>query len=233
MVLILFDIDGTLLHSGGCGRAATRLAVQEVFGMVGQLDKVNFAGKTDWQIVLESLEPAGATVEQVQGQLEAYDEAIARHLGQIIPQFPVQPCVGALELVAALRSHPEAVVGLVTGNMAGIVPIKLRAAGFDPADFKIGAFGSEGWQRSMLPPLALERARTYTGRDFAPENTVILGDTPGDIHCAASIGARTLAVATGPYTIDELRAHHPNHLFETLADTESVLAALFANGHAR
>ncbi|RPI96053.1 MAG: hypothetical protein EHM39_11190, partial [Chloroflexi bacterium] len=210
MYLILFDIDGTLLHSGGCGRAATRLAVQEVFGMVGQLDKVNFAGKTDWQIVLESLQPAGATVEQVQAALEAYDEAIARHLGQIISQFPVRPCAGALELVTALQSHPETVVGLVTGNMAGIVPIKLRAAGFDPGDFKIGAFGSEGWQRPMLPPLALERARTYASRDFAPEDIVILGDTPGDIRCAASIGARTLAVATGPYTRDELRTYHPD-----------------------
>jgi phosphoglycolate phosphatase len=232
MHLVLFDIDGTLLHSGGCGRAATRLAVQEVFGTVGNLDRVNFAGKTDWQIVLESLESNGFTIEQIQTALETYNEAIARHLGQIIDQFPVRPCPGAPEVVAALRTHSESVLGLVTGNMAGLVPIKLRAAGYDPDDFKIGAFGSEGWQRKMLPPLALERARAYAGINFPPERIVIVGDTPGDIACAQSIGARTMAVATGPFKVSELRAYHPDHLFETMADTASVLAAIFQDRHA-
>jgi phosphoglycolate phosphatase len=232
MHLILFDIDGTLLHSGGCGRAASRLAVQEVFGTVGVLDKVSFAGKTDWQIVLESLKPAGFTAEQVQIALDDYDRAVARHLSQIIDHFPVRPCVGAREVVAALRSNPQAVLGLVTGNMAGLVPIKLRAAGYDPDAFKIGAFGSEGWARAMLPPLALDRARAYAGNDFLPEQIVIVGDTPGDITCAESIGARTIAVATGPFDVNELRAHHPDHLFETLIDTTTILAAIFQDGQA-
>jgi phosphoglycolate phosphatase-like HAD superfamily hydrolase len=230
--LVLFDIDGTLLHSGGCGRAATRLALEEVFGTVGTLDKVSFAGKTDWQIVLESLVPAGISAEQVQTSLPAYDQAVARHLSQLVAGFPVRACVGALEVVAALRSDPQVLVGLVTGNMAGLVPIKLRAAGFDPDDFKVGAFGSEGSVRAMLPPLALARAGAYAGREFSPEWVVIVGDTPGDIACAASIGARTLAVATGPFNVTELRACHPDHLFETLAHTASVLDAIFQNGRA-
>jgi phosphoglycolate phosphatase len=232
MYLILFDIDGTLLHSGGCGRAATHLAIQEVFGTVGILDKINFAGKTDWQIVLESLRPTGITAEQVQTALPAYNQAVAQHLSQIIDCFPVRPCVGALEVVTALRSNAQATLGLVTGNMAGLVPIKLRAAGYDPETFKIGAFGSEGWARAMLPPLALDRARAYTGNDFSPERIVIVGDTPGDIACAESIGARTMAVATGPFGENELRAHHPDHLFETLADTAAILAAILQNGQA-
>jgi phosphoglycolate phosphatase len=232
MYLILFDIDGTLLHSGGCGRAATRLAVQEVFGTVGLLDKVNFAGKTDWQIILEALRPAGFTAEQVQAALDVYDQAVARHLSQIVDRFPVRPCMGAPEVITALRSNAQATLGLVTGNMAGLVPIKLRAAGYDPDTFKIGAFGSEGWARTMLPPLALDRARAYTGNDFSPERIMIVGDTPGDITCAESIGARTMAVATGPFSVNELRAHHPDHLFETLADTASILAAIFQNGQA-
>lgn len=230
MYLVLFDIDGTLLHSGGCGRAASRLAIQEVFGTIGRLDETNFAGKTDWQIVLESLASTGISVEQVQTRLQAYNEAVARHLGQIVDSFPVQACVGAADVVNALRAHPETLLGLVTGNMPGLVPIKLRAAGFDPDDFKIGAFGSEGWERAMLPPLALERARSHTGQDFAPERIVIIGDTPGDIDCAGSISARTIAVATGPFEANELRAYHPDHLFETLADTEAVLAAIFHDG---
>ncbi len=231
MYLVLFDIDGTLLQSGGCGRAATRLAIQEVFGTIGLLDKTNFAGKTDWQIVLESLESTGISVEQVQTQLQPYNEAVARHLSQIVDTFPIRACVGAAEVVRALRVHPGTLLGLVTGNMPGLVPIKLRAAGFDPHDFKIGAFGSEGWERAMLPPLALERARLHAGRDFPPERIVIIGDTPGDIACAQSIGARTMAVATGPFKVNELRAYHPDHLFESMADTEAVLAAIFHDGH--
>jgi phosphoglycolate phosphatase len=230
MYLVLFDIDGTLLHSGGCGRAATRLALQEVFGTIGLLDKTNFAGKTDWQIVLESLESTGIGVDHVQTQLQHYNETVARHLSLIVDTFPVRACVGAAEVVDRLRAHPDTLLGLVTGNMPGLVPIKLRAAGFDPDDFKIGAFGSEGWERAMLPPLALERARHHAGRDFAPERILIIGDTPEDIACARSIGARTMAVATGPFKMNELRAHHPDHLFESMADPDAVLKVIFRDG---
>ncbi len=224
--LVLFDIDGTLLHSGGCGRAATRSAMQEVFGTSGAADVISFAGKTDWQILLESLSPTGIGAEVVRDQLNHYIAAVARHLEEMIAQYPVQACVGAQQVVAALADDPAVVVGLVTGNMPSLVPIKLRAAGFDPADFKIGAFGSEGWERPMLPPLALERAKIYSGTDFAPEQIVIIGDTPGDIACAASIRARTIAVATGPFSTAQLYAHNPTHVFESMADCDLFLAAI-------
>lgn len=227
--LVLFDIDGTLLHSGGCGRTATRSAMQEVFGTSGVSDAVSFAGKTDWQILLESLGPVGIGVDTVRDQLSHYVAAVARHLQGMIAQYPVQPCVGALQVVAALADDPSVVVGLVTGNMPSLVPIKLRAAGFDPTDFKIGAFGSEGWERSMLPPLALERAKAYSGTDFTPGQIVIIGDTPGDIACAASIRARTIAVATGPFSTAQLRAHNPTHVFESMADCDLFLAAVRQN----
>lgn len=225
--LVLFDIDGTLLHPAGCGRAATVLAMREVFGTAGVLDQVNFAGKTDWQILLEALQPAGFARETVQAHLDPYDQTVARILDEIIGGFPLKPCAGALDAIAALRSDPGVLVGLVTGNMQGLVSIKLQTAGFDPADFKIGAYGSEGWERSMLPPLALRRAREYSGHDFAPEQIVIIGDTPGDVACAESIGARTIAVATGPFNIEQLRACQPSYTFETLSDTGMLLEAIF------
>lgn len=224
--LVLFDIDGTLLHSGGCGRAATRLAVQDVFGTAGILDEVSFAGKTDWQILLEALTPAGIAAEEIERRLAEYNLTVARHLAAIIGERPVKPCAGAPKLVAALRADPAVLMGLVTGNMAALAPIKLRAAGFDPADFPIGAFGSEGWDRAMLPPLALARANAFNGMDFAPDRVVIIGDTPGDITCAHSIGARTIAVATGPFSAAELAAHQPDSLFATLEDTSAVLHAI-------
>ena len=196
--------------------------MQELFGTTGALDRVNFAGKTDWGILLESLQPVGFTPEQIQARLADYNRGRRAASEPVIADFPVQPCVGAPEVVAALRAHPQAVIGLVTGNMEGLVPIKLRAAGYDPADFKIGAFGSEGCDRDPCCRRWPWNARkAYTGSDFAPEQIVIMGDTPGDIACAESIGARTIAVATGPYKVGELRVHHPDHVFETLADTDA------------
>ncbi|GAB4431442.1 MAG: HAD hydrolase-like protein [Anaerolineae bacterium] len=229
--LVLFDVDGTLLHSGGCGRAATRLAMQDVFGTVGTLDTVSFAGKTDWQILLEALRSAGFTPDQVAARLERYHQAVARRLSEVITDFPVRACPGAPELVAALRTAPPVLLGLVTGNMAALVPIKLQAAGYDPADFAVAAYGSEGWDRAMLPPLALKRACDLNGADFAPQNVVIVGDTPGDIACAQSIGARTLAVATGPFSMAQLAQHGPSYVFATLEDTPAVLHAILNDGY--
>lgn len=228
--LVLFDIDGTLIYSRGCGRAATRLALPDVFGTVGAVDEVNFAGKTDWQILLECLQPVGFTMEQVAEKIDIYNEVVSRHLTNIISQYPVRACEGALELVETLSANPDVVIGLVTGNMPGLVPIKLGYTGFDPADFKFGAFGNDGWARPMLPPLALERAKAYSGVDFSSERAVIIGDTPGDVACATSIKAKTIAVATGPYTIEQLNACEPDFVFRNLADHESVLAAIFQNG---
>ena len=224
--LVLFDIDGTLLHSGGCGRAATRLAIQDVFGTVGALDKVNFAGKTDWEILREALQPFGITAETIAARIPTYKRTVARRLSEIIGDFPVRPCPGAPQVVTALARRPDVLLGLVTGNMEPLAPIKLRAAGYDPRLFKVGAYGSEGWDRDMLPPLALERARKFAGVDFPPQHVVIVGDTPRDITCAESIGARTVAVATGWYDVPALQAEHPTHVFETFEDTARVLRAI-------
>ncbi len=224
--LVLFDIDGTLLHSGGCGRAATRLAIQDVFGTVGVLDNVDFGGKTDWQILHEALGPAGISEKTIAARIPVYKQTVARRLAEIIADFPVRPCVGAPQVVAALAERAYVLLGLVTGNMEPLAPIKLRAAGYDPRVFKVGAYGSEGWNRDMLPPLALQRAREYAGVDFPPQRVVIVGDTPRDVACAASIGARTVAVATGWYDVPTLQAEHPTHVFETLEDTERVLHAI-------
>lgn len=224
--LVLFDIDGTLLHSAGCGRAATELALQATLGTNGALDSVNFAGKTDWGILLEALAPAGLSHEAVRAYLPRHDQAMAHHLAAIIAEYPVMACPGALEVLTALQANDNVVLGLVTGNMPGAVPVKLNQAGIDPAVFQLGAYGSEGWERAMLPPLALQRAQKLCGCEFSPERIIIIGDTPDDITCAASIKARTLAVATGPFTIDQLRVHNPTYVFESMADVDMVIDAI-------
>lgn len=228
--LILFDIDGTLLNSGGCGRAATRLALDEVFGTVGAVDTLPFAGKTDWQITLEVLEPEGISRAEVDARLDDYNAAVTHHLTALIDSFPVRACPGTHDLVAALKARGDVLLGLVTGNMTGLIPVKLRRAGFDPADFRVSACGSDGWERAMLPPLALARAEALAGVSFAPERVVIVGDTPEDVACAQSIRARTLAVATGPYSVDQLRDCAPTFVFESLEDTGAVLHTVFRDG---
>ena len=226
MYLVLFDIDGTLLHSAGCGRAATLRAMQDIFGTTGYMDGVRFDGRTDWGVLAAALEPEGVSHAQIAAQMDTYNHTVTHHLQAIIGDYAVRPCTGAPQVVNALKARPDVLLGLVTGNVPGLVPVKLRAAGYDPADFRTGAYGSEAAERSTLPPLALARAEKLAGHRFAPHEMVIIGDTPGDVACARSIQARTIAVATGFFDLDALRTTGADHVFATLDDLDAVLAAI-------
>jgi phosphoglycolate phosphatase-like HAD superfamily hydrolase len=223
--LVLFDIDGTLLHSSGCGRAAMELTLREVFGHADGLDNRLFAGSTDWQVLIKVM---GLSVEDAGAKMPAVAAAMTRHLAQIIGGFDVRACVGAHALVEALAREPRSLVGLLTGNIREVAPVKLRAAGFAPAVFKVGAYGSEAPRRDMLPPLAVERAGALTGVRFEGKRVVIIGDTPNDVACGRGVGARSIAVLTGHATREALVAADPDYLFEDLTDIEALTAAIFA-----
>jgi phosphoglycolate phosphatase len=223
--LVLFDIDGTLLRADGCGRASIAEAMRQVFGRTGDYEHYQFAGKTDWQILSELL---GRSAAQMAARIPEFERAAARHLERIISRHDVCPCPGAIELIDALAQSPAAVLGLLTGNLRATAPIKLRAAGFDPAAFRLGAYGSEAPRRDTLPSIAVKRARALTGVSFAGERVVIVGDTVADVTCGRGIGARSIAVLTGAGSRQALEAHHPDHLFDDLSDLEAVLAAIFA-----
>lgn len=228
--LVLFDVDGTLLASDRAGRAAFELALAELFGLSDAMKGVKFAGATDWQILEQVLLPLGYTRAEVAASLPSFAEALARHLATIIPAYRVRAMPGALALVSTLAVDPRARLGLVTGNMAPSVPIKLRAAGFDPAHFPIGAYGHEAVDRSALPPLALSRARDFWRQEFPPERIVIVGDTANDVICARSVGGRALAVLTGPASREALALERPHAILEDLADRRAVEAILFKEG---
>ena len=216
MKLYLFDIDGTLLTVNGAGRAAKSLAMVEVFGTEGDVHAKPFGGKTDWQIMSEALEDYGYTPEQIGAQMAAYERVFAARLNDVIDQFRADVMPGAHALIAELRQRSDILLGIVTGNTASTAPIKLRAAGFDPAWFPIGAFGSEAYSRNELPRLALERAIAYSGQALTPADVLIIGDTVADIDCARALGARVIAVRTGFEESDVLAAANPDALLNDL-----------------
>lgn len=225
--LILFDIDGTLLTADRSGRVAFELALAELFGLEGLSYGITFAGKTDWQILLDLLLPRGFSQADVAQAMPDFAEMLARKLAAIIGGHKVRPLPGARELIEALRDEPRARLGLVTGNVGASVPVKLRAAGFDPADFPIGAFGHESANRSDLPPLAVRRARAHWREDFPPERIVIVGDTPNDVICTRSVGGRALAVLNGMGTREALATEEPYAILDDLTDLAVVRNILF------
>jgi phosphoglycolate phosphatase-like HAD superfamily hydrolase len=133
---------------------------------------------------------------------------------------------GVPELLDRLDAEPGVVLGLLTGNVAEGAALKLRSAGLDPARFRVGAYGSDSGSRSDLPPIAAERARPYFGRTPSGPEVVIIGDTPADVACGSCIGARSVAVATGGYSVSDLEACGAHAVFLDLSETEQVLAAI-------
>ncbi len=215
--LILWDIDGTLLMPKGVGREATRLAMLEVFKTDAGLATHYFGGKTDWRTLLDLLPAQGFTETAIQESLPAYAQSVAQHMSRIIVDYSVEQCPGAHALVTELHRMGHPLQALVTGNTASIAPIKLRAAGFDPDWFVVGAYGNESPNRNDLPPLAVARAEKLSGRKIAPEQVIVIGDTPADVACARALGAVAVGVRTGYATSPtELIEAKPDYLLNDL-----------------
>lgn len=214
--LILFDIDGTLLHPGGVGRAATGAAMLEVFGTSGAIDTHHFSGKTDWHTLNELLGAYGFTSGQIKDRLDTYILAIERHIDRLIPEHAVRALPGALAAIDRLYRDPAILLGVVTGNMPTSARAKMRAAGFNPGLFAIGAYGHEATDRNTLTPLALARAEHHCGHTIAPENVYVVGDTVMDIASARAIHSVAVAVRTGFEEEADLIAAKPDYLIDDL-----------------
>lgn len=229
--LVLFDIDGTILLTAGAGRRAIMTAIREEVGHIEFLQEVRFGGKTDPQIVSELLEAAGHLGPHESDRVEAlctrYIDLLQHELQQPTARTTVMP--GVQPLLDRLEREEGVILGLLTGNMAQGAVLKLRAAGLDPARFRVGAYGSDAAQRADLPPIAVRRATPLFGRVPTGPEVVIIGDTPADIACGAAIGARAVAVATGGYSVADLMACGPHAVFENLSDTDGVIEAILAS----
>lgn len=226
--LLLFDIDGTLIHSNGAGRLTIAYALEKLFGTCGPLEHYNMSGKTDPRIITDLLTAIGIAPKEIKKQLPAVYELMAEHGQRIFIEREMLACPGVSELLTHLAGREDVLVGLLTGNSQLTAPLKLSAAGIDPLQFKVGAYGSDAMDRNELPAIGMKRANQLTGSVFNGNNTVIIGDTPADILCARAGKATAVAVASGWHAASTLADYHPDHLFDDLVDTELVVQTLLA-----
>jgi phosphoglycolate phosphatase-like HAD superfamily hydrolase len=231
MRLLLFDIDGTLVHSKGIGRAAMAAALKEVYGATGPIDAYVISGQTDWRIVVDLMAEEGWSRADVEARFPSLFEQMAAVGGDLFfRQGTMRACPGVKPLLRALHKREDVVLGLLTGNAQHTAPLKLRAAGIDPGLFQVGAYGSDSIERNDLLALARQRAADLTGRAFAGAETVLIGDTPADILCAQQGKAQSLAVATGQHTLEALGVYAPDFLFKNLGQTDTVMDVLLNGG---
>jgi len=213
--LVLFDVDGTLISTGGRAGKALGEALSETFSTTVSLDGYRFSGKTDPQIVRELMAASRVAPHVVDQRL---NEAFALYLARLdtaLGPGSVEVLPGVPALLAELAARSEVALGLLTGNIRPGAELKLRRAGLWEF-FEIGAFGSDHEDRNQLVPVALGRARTRWGYAFTPQETTVLGDAEADIRCARAGGARSVAVASGTTSLADLAELAPDVLLESL-----------------
>jgi len=228
--LMLFDIDMTLLSTGGAGMHAMQAVADRCFDGAISFDKVSFAGKLDTIIFTEAAKLCGLEdipVRELVFQRE-YVRELEAELARIGPRAFALP--GVLPLLEALLERANngdgLTLGLLTGNYTAAAPIKLRAVGIDPGWFSITAFGDEAPTRPDLVALAMRKYRQRHGRRIDPARVIVIGDTPRDVECAKAHGCVAFAVATGGYTADQLRDAGADHVVEDLREPSVLLSLI-------
>lgn len=224
MRVLLFDIDGTLLSSGGAGQAAMEQALESAFGITAPTEGISYAGRTDHAITSEMLAFHGVdlTANNQQTFYEHYLTHLPRHLEQ--REGLVLPGVESLLLQLQARSH--CLLGLLTGNFQRGAEIKLSHYDLSHL-FQFGGYGDVHHDRDDVAREALLQAKRVLGTQ-SPSEVWVIGDTPNDVKCARAIGARVLAVATGHFSVNELVPTEPDHLVADLSDVKAIVNVLSA-----
>ncbi len=212
--LVLFDVDGTLVHTGRAGTQAFAKTFATGFNVPNGVEKISFAGRTDVNLVREFFGLHG-----IPATPENFGRFFGRYvfwLDHIIAQSHGGLCEGVPEFLDGLRALPRPPLpGLLTGNIRLGAEIKLRR--FNLWDvFETGAFADDSEDRNQIAVAALKRGRRVLGQDLQPDEILVVGDTPFDVRCGRFIGAKVLAVATGGATLEELKRHQPDWAVEDL-----------------
>ena len=221
--VVLFDIDGTLVLTGGAGVRAMTRAFEELFAVSDAFLGIPMPGRTDACI----LSDAAAAHDVARHELTRFPDVYLAHLATELekpgPRKGIMP--GVRPLLDSLAGRPDMYLALLTGNYEDAARVKLEY--FDLwRYFRCGAFGDAAPDRNSLLPKALTEIRQCGGPEFGPADAVVVGDTPLDVACAAAAGARSVAVATGGYDVDALRSAGADVVLQDLSDAREVLRAL-------
>lgn len=218
MRVLLFDIDGTLIRSGGAGKAAMERGLRTAFGVTDIRDRVSYSGRTDVAITTEllkvhALDPSPQNVATLKA-------AYLTHLPRALQKLPGTVLPGIAEALERLRQNNVA-VGLLTGNIRAGAEIKLRHFGLWE-QFPFGGFADDLLERDDVARRALGHATAHVGASLDPANVWVIGDTPLDVQCARAIGAKVIAVGTGWHPMHELSASNPDHLFHDFTEAQAL-----------
>jgi phosphoglycolate phosphatase-like HAD superfamily hydrolase len=221
MKLLLFDIDGTILLTGGAGTRAANRAFEKIHGLGDAMGGIDAAGKTD-PLILREMFGNRLSRDYTEDEAEELYREYVIFLEEEVENCRIEIMPGIPHLLGKLSSRSDMILGIATGNIERGARIKLRKSGLD-AHFRVGGFGSDSGSREALIRVAIERAKGRLQDSGGFERVYVIGDTPHDIVHGRAAGAVTVAVATGRYSITELEEHRPDYLFEHLEDYESVI----------
>ena len=222
MRLILFDIDGTLIDSGGAGTRSLDLALKELFSIDNAFQGISMAGKTDTQIIKEGLLKHGISVN---GNIDAVITAYLKYLRKEINNDRKHVKPGIYNLLNTLSFMKDIGSGLLSGNLESGARIKLEPFKLNYY-FPTGAFGSDDEDRNNLLPVAVKRFEELFRRKIEIDNCIVVGDTPRDVECAHIYGAMCIGVTTGPYSFEALTEAGADYVVQDLLNQNTLLQFL-------
>ncbi len=217
---VLFDIDGTLIGIDGAGSRSLNRALRELTGIPDGFTGINFAGKTDIQILREGIKKLDLVDDN--GLLLTLLNLYLRYLRDELPRGKPHMKVGVKKLLLALQDLESVYLGLLTGNVETGARIKLNPFGLNEF-FPVGAFGNDREDRNLLLPVAVQRLQETQSISMSYKRCIVVGDTPRDVECAQVHGSSCIAVATGTYSFGELKKTEANIVVSDLSDTARIV----------
>jgi phosphoglycolate phosphatase-like HAD superfamily hydrolase len=227
--LVLFDIDGTLVLTGGAGGRAMTLAFRDLLGVEDGFQGIPMPGRTDQIILRDALARGGHPIDAhlLTRFHDLYLEHLVREMERAVPGQVKGVMPGVRELLDTLARREDVMLALLTGNFSAAARVKLEAFGLWHY-FQGGAFGEDAHERNDLVPVAVARARACGLPPLPPDRVVVIGDTTLDVACARAAHARAIAVATGGIDEHTLRRSGADAVFKDLGETNQVLRAILA-----
>jgi len=225
MKLLLFDIDGTLVMSGGAGKRAMNRAFEQLYGHKNILNDISLSGRTDDLILRDAFRKSGMnmTLSALEAYKKVYFKVVEKEMH--IPNHKKRIMPGISRLLPALHEQETVYLGLLTGNWQKSGYTKIRHFDLDRY-FPFGAFSDDSSDRSALVPVAVQRFTERHGVHPHPQDVYVIGDTPRDVTAAKPHNVKTVAVAAALYSMDELAKSDPDYLFPDLSDFEKVMDVL-------